>query len=160
MPASTKQERVSDMGGLHLNLQRMLESKTLWLIARLLLCVVFVSSGLAKLIDFNCGVAEMAQAGLEPAAFYNVVVALTLLGGSVLLLTGHFVWLGAGVLGVFLFLTILVVHRFWALPEQQAKIALFWALEHISVIGGLMAAAIAGHFHSLLDRAWQDKHDR
>lgn len=134
-----------------LQFQKIMESKTLWWMARLLLSVVFVSSGLAKLIDFDGGVAEMTQAGLEPAAFYNIAVALTLLGGSALLFMGRFVWLGAGMLGVFLMLTILVVHRFWALPEPQAKLALFWALEHVSVIGGLMAAAIAGHFHATMN---------
>lgn len=133
-------------------IQNIMESKALWWAARLMLSVVFVSSGMAKLIDFNGGVAEMTQAGLEPAAFYNIAVALTLLGGTAMLFTGRFIWLGAGMLGVFLMLTILVVHRFWALPEPQAKLALFWALEHISLMGGLVAASIAGHFHALMDR--------
>lgn len=140
------------MKGLDLWLQRLLEGKFLWLVARVLLSIVFIGGGLAKFIDFDGGVAEMAKAGLEPAAMYNVIVALTLLIGSALLFMGRWVWLGAGMLGVFLFLTIIVVHRFWALPEPQAKMAMFWALEHMAVIGGLMAAAIAGHFHALMDR--------
>lgn len=40
-----------------------LESKWLWLVSRILLVVVFASSGLAKLIDFQGGMTEMNNAG-------------------------------------------------------------------------------------------------
>ncbi|WP_277403841.1 hypothetical protein [Achromobacter xylosoxidans] len=49
---------------------------------------------------------------------------------------------------MFLALTIVIVHAFWRLPEAQAKLALFFALEHVSVIGGLLCAAIASHARS------------
>jgi transmembrane protein len=133
-------------------IEKLLESPALWFVARLLLCVVFVASGLAKILDFNGGVAEMRGVGLEPAVAYNVVVALTMVVGSALLFLERFIWLGAGILGVFLFMTIIVVHHFWALPEPESKMALFWALEHTSLIGGLMATAIAGHFHAVMKR--------
>lgn len=120
-----------------------LDSRWLWLLARLLLSVVFLSSGLAKLIDFEGGMAEMGKAGLSPEWLFNLATIAVLLGGSLLLLLDRMVWLGAGVLAVFLVLTIVIVHRFWALPEAQAMPALYVALEHVSVIGGLMAAAIA-----------------
>lgn len=120
-----------------------LDSRWLWILARILLAVVFLSSGLAKLIDFQGGLAEMRAAGLEPDWLFNIATALVLLGGSVLLLLDRALWLGAGALSVFLLLTIVVVHRFWVLPEPQARLAMFWALEHATVIGGLIAAAIA-----------------
>lgn len=125
------------------NVDAALQSKWLWLVARLLLIVVFVSSGLAKLLAFEDGLAEMRQAGLEPAWFFNVAVAVTLLAGSVLILFDKHTWLAAGTLAVFLLLTILIVHRFWDLPEGRAQIALYFALEHISIVGGLLMAAIA-----------------
>jgi transmembrane protein len=122
-----------------------LGSSALWLIARILLSVVFLASGLAKLIDFQGGLAEMRTAGLEPDWLFNIATILTLLVGATLILLDHALWLGAAALGLFLMLTVLVVHRFWALPEPQARQALFWALEHASLIGGLIAAAIASH---------------
>jgi len=130
-----------------------LESRWLWLIARLLLVVVFVSSGLAKLLAFDGGVAEMRAAGLEPASLFNIAVAVTLLGGSALILIDRHLWLGAGALAVFLLLTILIVHSFWNLPPAQAQTALFFALEHISIIGGLLAAAIASRLRALGPRS-------
>lgn len=129
-----------------------LDSRWLWITARILLAVVFLSSGLAKLIDFQGGLADMRAAGLEPDWLFNIATAVVLIGGSVLLLLDRALWLGVGALAVFLALTILVVHRFWALPEPQAKLAMFWALEHVSVIGGLMAAAIASRLRRRLER--------
>ncbi|ABE31808.1 doxX-like family protein [Paraburkholderia xenovorans LB400] len=127
-----------------------LGSRWLWLVARVLLAVVFLSSGLAKLIDFEGGLAEMRGAGLSPEGLFNIATIVTMLGGSALLLLDRLLWVGAGALGFFLFLTIVVVHRFWALPEAEAMPALYVALEHISLIGGLIAASIAGHLHKRL----------
>lgn len=92
--------------------------------------------------------AEMRAAGLEPARFFNIAVAVLMLAGSALILADRAVWLAAAALSVFLALTIVIVHAFWRLPEAQAKLALFFALEHVSVIGGLLCAAIASHARS------------
>lgn len=128
-----------------------LDSRWLWIVARILLAVVFLSSGLAKLLDFQGGLAEMRAAGLEPDWLFNIATIAVLLGGSVLLLLDRALALGIGALAVFLVLTILVVHRFWALPQPQAQAAMFWALEHISLVGGLVAAAIASRLRRRLE---------
>ncbi|MFC0225480.1 DoxX family protein [Serratia aquatilis] len=127
-----------------------LDSRWLWLSARLLLSVVFLSSGLAKLIDFEAGLNEMRAAGLQPYWLFNIATILILLTGSVLLLLDRALWLGAGALSLFLASTILIVHRFWALPQPDAQLALLWALEHTSMIGGLIAVAIASRLRKRL----------
>ncbi len=127
-----------------------LSSDTIWLIARILLAVVFLASGLAKVIDFKGGRAEMRNAGLRPDWLFNIATAATLLAGATLILLDRALWLGAGALAVFLMLTIVVVHRFWALPKPQAQHALYFALEHVSLIGGLLAAAIASQYRIML----------
>lgn len=126
-------------------LEDVLESKWLWLLARVLMVVVFALAGVAKLLDFDGGLAEMRQAGLEPAWIYNIVVATGLLVASLLILLDRWMWLAAGGLAIFLGLTIVVVHHFWSLPLPQAKLSMFFALEHLSLIGGLLAIAIASH---------------
>lgn len=128
---------------------KILESHALWLIARILILVLFVSSGLAKIVDYENSLAEMRAAGLHPDWFFNIASAFVMLVGSFLVLFNRLLWLGCAVLAVFLCLTIVVVHTFWNYTDEEAKIALFWAIEHTSVIGGLMAVAIAGHFRSL-----------
>ncbi|MCU1068877.1 DoxX family protein [Stenotrophomonas maltophilia] len=123
----------------------LLDSRVLWFLARLLLAVVFVSSGLAKLLAWDSSVAEMQAAGLQPAALFNIASAVVLLGGSLCLLLDRLLWLGSGALAVFMLLTIVIVHTFWAKHGAEQQLALFFALEHLSVVGGLICAAIASH---------------
>lgn len=128
---------------------KLLESNSLWFVARLLILVLFISSGLAKVFDYENSLAEMRAAGLHPDWFFNIASAVVLLVGSVLVLFNRLLWLGTGALAVFLFLTIVVVHTFWNYTGEQAQIAMFWAIEHIAVIGGLIAVAIAGYFRGV-----------
>lgn len=123
--------------------ERLLNLPAAELIARIVLTFPFWGSGLAKLISFEAGVAEMAHFGLEPAAAFNIATVIVQLGGSLLVILGRYVWLGAGALGVFTGLTILLVHRFWAIAEEPFRtIAFHTATEHVGMIGGLLAIAI------------------
>lgn len=112
-------------------------------LARIALTFPFWTSGLAKLINFEGGVAEMAHFGLEPAVAFNVATVILQLGGSLLIILGRYVWLGAGALGIFTGLTIPLVHRFWAIGEEPFRtIALHTASEHVGMIGGLIGIAV------------------
>lgn len=132
------------------SIHAMLESRWFWLLTRILLAVVFLSSGLAKLLDFEGGITEMTRAGLAPATLFNWLTIITLLSGSILLLLDRAVWLAAAALATFLLLTVVIVHHFWSLPGQAAISSMHIALEHVSLIGGLFAAAIASRLRSLL----------
>ncbi|MBD2816624.1 DoxX family protein [Xenorhabdus sp. Flor] len=125
--------------------ENILESSWIWVITRLLILFIFIPSGLAKIIDFESSLAEMRAAGLHPDWFFNIASAIVLLFGSILILLDRFVWFGAGVLAVFLLLTIFIVHTFWNFSGEHAKISLYFAFEHTTVIGGLLATAIVSH---------------
>ncbi|WP_112663190.1 DoxX family protein [Microvirga flavescens] len=122
--------------------QTILSNKGFEIFARVLFMFVFLAGGLSKVLDFQGGLAEMRHFNLEPAVFFNVLTALVLLVGAVLIILDKVTWLAAGALGVFTFLTILIVHRFWALEGQAGVVALHTATEHLSVIGALMLVAI------------------
>jgi transmembrane protein len=110
-------------------------------LARIALTFGFWGSGLSKLIDFQGGVAEMTHFGLEPAIAFNIATIVTQLGGSALVISNRWTWLGAGALGVFTALTIPLVHHFWTMEEPFRTIEFYVAMEHITVIGGLMVVA-------------------
>ncbi len=122
-------------------LHALLSHPAVALAARVLLTFPFWGSGLAKLIDFSGGTAEMAMFGLHPPAAVNALVALTQLTGSALVILNRAAWLGAGALGVFTALTIPLVHHFWSLEGERGIIAFHTATEHVGMIGGLMLAA-------------------
>ncbi|ENX42862.1 DoxX family protein [Acinetobacter sp. NIPH 2100] len=127
-----------------------LESQWLWTLSRCCLALLFFSSGLSKVLDVETGFQEMQAAGLEPTWLFNYGSALILLAGAYCILFDRHIWLGAALLSVFLTVTIFIVHTFWNMSGLQAQISLYFALEHISVIGGLIGTAIASHFRQQL----------
>ena len=111
--------------------------------ARIALTFPFWSSGLAKLVDFDAGAAEMAHFRLEPANLFNIATVIVQLVGSLLIIANRLVWLGASALGVFTGLTIVLVHHFWSMTEEPFRtIAFHTATEHVGIIGGLIAISL------------------
>lgn len=128
---------------MHQHVQDQLRRPAIEIAARSLLTAPFWISGLSKLIHFDSGVAEMARAGLEPAVAFNLATIATQLLGSALVITGRRTWIGAFALGVFTGLTILLVHRFWVMTEEPFRtIAFHTSVEHVGIIGGLLAVAV------------------
>lgn len=121
-------------------------------VARIVLTFPFWGSGLAKLLDFQGGMAEMAMFGLHPPALFNLAVIITQLGGSALVILNRWTWLGAGALGVFTALTIPIVHRFWALEGERAITAFHTATEHVGMIGALVLVAILSERRRRVER--------
>ena len=124
----------------------LLDSRAFHILARLVVTFPFWTSGLAKLINFNAGVAEMAMFNLPYPELMNVLTIVTQLGGSLLIILNRWTWLGAGALAVFTALTIPLVHKFWALPEPKATEAFHTATEHITVIGALIIVSILSRY--------------
>lgn len=65
------------------------------------------------------------------------------LGGSLLVITNmaKLGWIGAVALALFTRMTIPFGHAFWTFPEPRRTAELHIALEHVTVIGGLLLAA-------------------
>ena len=99
---------------------RLLDQTWFAVLARIVLTFAFWGSGLAKLIDFQGGVAEMAMFNLPNPTLMNILTIITQLGGSLLIILNRWTWLGAGALAVFtLLLTIPLVHHFWSMPNRR-----------------------------------------
>lgn len=123
-------------------MQSLLNSKATEYVARVLLTFPFWGSGLAKLIDFSGGVAEMEHFGFTPGVTFNVATIIVQLGGSALIIANRLTWLGAGALGVFTALTILLVHRFWVLEGEVGTVAFHTATEHVGMIGAMIVVSV------------------
>lgn len=123
-------------------ISHLLDSKAFSLFARIVLTFPFWASGLSKSINFQDGVAEMASFGLHPPVAYNIATIICQLGGSLLVILNRYVWLGAGALAVFTVLTIPIAHAFWTMTGEKAQTELFFVVEHIGLIGGLMLVSI------------------
>jgi transmembrane protein len=125
-----------------------LDSGAGWFVARLVLTFVFWGAGIDHLVEFQAGVAELRALEIEPAPLMNVLLVVTLLVGSILILLDRWLWLGAGILSGFLVVAIVLAHDFWTMVEPARTANFRVAMEHISLIGGFMALAIAGRWRA------------
>jgi transmembrane protein len=130
---------------MHMRAAKLMNARWFAVLARVLVTFPYWSSGISKTVDFQAGVAEMTLYGLHPPLVFNIAVIVCMLLGSALVIANRAVWVGAGALGVFTALTIPIVHDFWTMSGEEARTELFFVVEHIGLIGGLMLAALLSH---------------
>ncbi len=111
---------------------------------RVVLTTFFWMAGLFGLFNFNVIVQEMAAEKLPAPVAFAVLTIATQLIGSALLISDYrgLGWLGSGALVVFTLLTIPIGHAFWTFTEPKRTAEFHIALEHITVVGGLLLAGI------------------
>jgi len=119
-----------------------LTSRATGLFARILLTLLFWSSGVSKLLDFGAAQGEMAHFNLNPPVPFAIAVTAVQLIGSALIIWGRYAWLGAGMLGMFTLATIPIAHNFWTMAEPQRTTEMYFVVEHLTVVGGLIVVAI------------------
>jgi uncharacterized membrane protein YphA (DoxX/SURF4 family) len=115
-----------------------------WLlpISRIALVSAFLIGGIQKLIDFPGAIAEQAHFGLQPAWMWAVAAVIVELGGSVLVVVGRWVWLGAGGLGVLTAIAMFAANDFWAKTGHDRFIAVNDFFEHLGLIAGLVLVSV------------------
>jgi transmembrane protein len=123
----------------------LLESSIMLIAGRTILTSFFWIAGLFGVFNFQVIAQEMRDVSLPAPTLFAVATIACQLVGSALLITNwnQWGWLGAGALGVFTLLTIPFGHAFWAFDEPRRTAELHIALEHITVMGGLLLAAIS-----------------
>jgi transmembrane protein len=124
-------------------IQALLRSPWTFHFGALVLTSVYWWSGLNKIVNFPGAQAEMAHFGLNPTVLFALLTIAVQLGGSVLIIIGsRWAWVGAGGLTVFTLATIPLAHRFWEMEGMVAFLEKALVQEHITVVGGLVLAAI------------------
>jgi uncharacterized membrane protein YphA (DoxX/SURF4 family) len=114
----------------------------LWPLSKAALVSAFLIGGIQKLIDFPGAIAEQAHFGLEPAPAWAAAAVIVELGGSVLVILGRWVWLGAGGLGVLTAIAMLTANNFWALTGHDRFMAVNGFFEHLGLISGLILVCV------------------
>ncbi|XAH25416.1 DoxX family protein [Xylophilus sp. GW821-FHT01B05] len=111
---------------------------------RVVLTTFFWMAGLYGLFNFSAIVDEMVAEKLPAPVAFAVATIATQLIGSALLISDYrgLGWLGAGALAVFTLLTIPIGHAFWTFSEPKRTAEFHIALEHITVVGGLLLAGL------------------
>ncbi|OFZ18501.1 MAG: hypothetical protein A2X94_00730 [Bdellovibrionales bacterium GWB1_55_8] len=136
----------------HLNRQSF---GTIALVGRILLAIIFITSGLAKIPGWSENVQYMQSRGIPAVpVFLFPAIFIEVIGGFSVLL-GFKARLGAAALAIFLIPTSLIFHNFWALEgiEQQMQLVNF--LKNLAIMGGLLQIIANGAGGASLDHWMQ-----
>ena len=124
----------------------------LLLFARVLLALMFVRSGFAKLLDVGAFGASLADKGVPFAGALAVIGGCVEFFGGLAVLVGLQTRYAAALLAVFTILATLISHRYWefsgaARPAQEVNFQ-----KNICIIGGYLALVASGGGRFTLDR--------
>lgn len=118
-------------------------------LARLALVGAYLLGGIVKASDWTAAVAEQAHFGMSPPALWAALTVAIEIVGPLLILSGRFVWLGAGMLGVFTLFAAITANAFWAMPAGQERFMTTNAFfEHLGLIGGFVLAAMVAEMEA------------
>ncbi len=121
------------------------------LIGRILLGLIFVLSGFAKISGFDGTAGYIASAGLP---LPQLVAALTIVievGGGLALMAGLYTRQVALVLAAFTLLAGVIFHNFWAFPQPEQMAQQINFLKNLSIAGGMLVLAAFGPGRISLD---------
>ena len=113
-------------------------------IARILMSVMFLLSGISKVTGFGGTVGYIASVGLPmPTALAAAAAAVELLGSLALIIGWKTRW-AALALAVFTVAATVFFHNFWAIPVSEQMTQQIFFMKNLAVIGGLLLLASAG----------------
>ena len=108
------------------------------LIGRILIALLFIPSGLAKISGFSGTIAYVASAGLPAPALGAAVAAIVELGLGILVLVGWQARWSALIMALFTIAAALFFHAFWSAPPDQQLMQNIQFFKNMAIAGGLL----------------------
>ncbi len=132
-------------------------SKSLALVARILMASIFISAGFSKVLGFDGVTAYIASKGLPmPMIIAGLTVALEILGGLAIII-GYKARIAGLLLGLFSILAAFIFHNFWAFPPEQVYLQNIMFMKNLSMAGGLFLLTIFGPGGYSIDARFESK---
>ena len=123
------------------------------LVGRILLAVIFITGGVAKLTDPAGSVGYMQSVGIPSAGVLVYIAGVAELLGGLSLVFGFLTRLGALGLVAYLVPVTLYFHRFWELEGMEAQMQQVMFTKNLAIMGGLLALfAFGPGRHSIDDK--------
>jgi putative oxidoreductase len=123
----------------------------LWLVARILIALIFVQSGWGKLMDLDGFAAMLSRGGVPLASVLAPLGALVELGGGIAIVLGLGTRYAAALLIAFTIVATLIAHRFWDYPPDQQQMQMVQFAKNIAIIGGFLFVFVTGGGQFSLD---------
>lgn len=110
--------------------------------ARVLMAMVFVFSGIGKVLHYTSTLEVMEGLGVRGAALLLPLATAIEIGGGLALALGYEVRWTSLLLAAYLVPVTLVFHRFWAYSGATRQAELVEVLKNLSIIGGLAMTSL------------------
>jgi len=120
-----------------------LQSTTV-LVGRILLGLIFVLSGFAKISGFDGTAGYIASKGLPLPQLLAALTIVVELGGGLALMAGLYTRQAVVALAVFSLLTAVVFHNFWAAPQGEQMMQQINFMKNLAIAGGMLVVAAFG----------------
>jgi putative oxidoreductase len=127
-----------------------LQSSTV-LVGRVLLGLIFVLSGFAKISGFDGAAGYIASKGMPLPQLVAALTIVVELGGGLALMAGLYTRQIVVVLAVFTLLAGVIFHNFWAAPPAEHMAQQINFLKNLSIAGGMLVLAAFGPGRLSLD---------
>lgn len=127
-----------------------LQSTTV-LVGRVLLGLIFVLSGFAKIAGFEGTAGYIASKGLPLPQLVAALTIVVELGGGLALMGGLYTRQVVVALAAFSILAGVVFHNFWAMPQAEQMAHQINFLKNLSIAGGMLVVAAFGPGRLSLD---------
>jgi putative oxidoreductase len=121
-------------------------------IGRVVIAIMFVMSGLEKVMDVGSAASAIASKNLPFPGILAVLTVFVELGGGLLIIVGWQTRIVALVLAIFTALAAYFFHDFWHYPEgAQHTNNMIHFMKNMSIIGGFLMLCAAGAGRYSLD---------
>jgi putative oxidoreductase len=108
------------------------------------MALLFVFSGLEKVVKYSDASAFAASYGIPFASTLMPLAILLELGCATMLLTTRYCRLGAAILAVWTFLLNFGFHQFWKVPDNIWQLMVDNFFHSFVMVGGLMYVVVFG----------------
>jgi putative oxidoreductase len=123
------------------------------LLGRVLLALIFITSGFGKITGFEGTVGYIASKGLPLPQLGAIIAIIVEVGGSILLVIGYKARWAALALAIFTLAAAIFFHNYWAVEaaEKMGQQINFW--KNISMAGGMLMVFAHGPGRYSVDKA-------
>lgn len=108
------------------------------LVGRVLLALIFIISGFAKIPGFEATAGYMASKGLPMAQVLLVITIVLEIGGGLMIAIGWKSRWAAIAFFLWLIPVTFVFHKFWGIPAGEVQNQMNHFLKNVSIMGGML----------------------
>jgi putative oxidoreductase len=121
------------------------------ILARVLLALMFVVSGISKLTGIEGTAGYIASAGLPAPQLLALGAGLLEVVAGTMLIVGWQARWAALALAAFTLVASVLFHNFWAMPADQAFMQQLMFMKNLAVVGGLLFVFAQGPGRASID---------